>query len=130
MDYIVLGSMDYIVIDWDGKHVPEPLRTLAPGRYIVAPHFDLLNLTEEDVTRPYDAINDLELGNDQTDASILTQLARLSPGPYLVESAEPITDLPVEDEQAIRKVLARDPVAQVPLEKNLDYLLNRYRARR
>src|SRR4051812_29462285 len=124
MDYIVLGSMDYIVIDWNGKYVPESLRTLAPGRYIVAPHFDMLNLTEEDVTRTLDAINDLELGNGQTDAVILAQLSRLSPGPYLVESAEPIRDLPAEEEQAIREALAHDPVVQVPLEKNHDYLLN------
>jgi hypothetical protein len=115
--------MDYIVIDWDGKHLPEALRTLAPGRYIVAPHADLLNLTEEDIARPYDAIDDLQLGNDQTDCAILAKLARLSPGPYLVESAEPIRDLPADDEQAIREALLQAEAGRPALQGDLWQLL-------
>ncbi len=36
------------VIDWDGRHIPQALRDLPPGRYAVEPLDDLPPLTEEE----------------------------------------------------------------------------------
>jgi hypothetical protein len=122
--------MESVIIRWDGKQIPVALRRLAPGRYIVVPHADLLNLSEEDVAGPYQAIDDLYLGADQTDDAILSSLSRLSPGRYEVESSEPIVDLPESEEQAIQEALTHGSVIQLASHESLIDLLGRRRARR
>jgi hypothetical protein len=64
-------------IDWDGKHVPEELRSLPPGKYVVAPVQDLsLSADEEDGIRAAMEAVSSGLGTslDQVKARVLSRL--------------------------------------------------------
>lgn len=49
------------VIEWDGTHLPDELRELAPGRYFVGPVDDVLTLTSHEEAK-------ILAGLDQLDA--------------------------------------------------------------
>jgi hypothetical protein len=52
-----------IVIEWDGTHVPEDLRKLPPGRYLVSdPYWDDDEITEEEEAAVMEGLADLEAG--------------------------------------------------------------------
>jgi hypothetical protein len=52
--------MDSRVIEWDGSHLPEELRKLPPGRYVLEPL--IAPLTPEEETGIAQAIEDLDAG--------------------------------------------------------------------
>ena len=56
--------MRAIVITWDGTHLPEELKQLPPGRYLVEPVENIENL--EDLTPEEEA--GIRLAMDQIDA--------------------------------------------------------------
>lgn len=55
-----LRRMDSRIIDWDGSHLPEELRELPPGRYVVEPLSSPLTAQEEQGIR--EALEDLDAG--------------------------------------------------------------------
>ena len=51
------------IIEWDGTHVPEDLRKLPPGRYLVSdPYWDDDEMTEEEEAGVLLAIEEIEAG--------------------------------------------------------------------
>jgi len=52
--------MDSRIIEWDGSHVPEELRQLPPGRYVVEPLSAPLTIQEEQGI--LEALEDLDAG--------------------------------------------------------------------
>ncbi|HZO29116.1 MAG TPA: hypothetical protein VFH48_24345 [Chloroflexota bacterium] len=52
-----------VAIDWDGTHLPDGLRLLPPGTYIV--HFveDIHELTSEEEAGILEAMDDIEAGH-------------------------------------------------------------------
>lgn len=52
--------MDSRIIEWDGSHIPEELRGLPPGRYLVEPLSAPLTAQEEQGIR--EALEDLDAG--------------------------------------------------------------------
>lgn len=51
------------VLEWDGKNLPEGLRSLPPGRYVVESLEDDIALTPEEEQGLRDALASLEAGN-------------------------------------------------------------------
>lgn len=62
------------VIEWDGTHVPEALRELPPGRYVIEPidHVSPLTLEEEDGI--LDALDALDAGRGAPLADLVRQI--------------------------------------------------------
>ena len=54
------------MIEWDGKNVPEDLRQLPPGRYLVGPAYELWDeeLTPEEDAGIRAALDDLDAGHE------------------------------------------------------------------
>jgi hypothetical protein len=51
------------IIEWDGTHVPEDLRKLPPGRYLVSdPYWDDDEMTEEEEAGVLLALDEIEAG--------------------------------------------------------------------
>lgn len=71
---VMLTVMRSIVVDWNGRDLPAALRSLAPGRYVLAPA-----VTDEDEAPPAEDI-----------AAVAEALASLdaAPGIPAVEAAE------------------------------------------
>jgi hypothetical protein len=53
--------MDARIIEWDGTNLPDELRLLPPGRYLLEP-FDGWELSEEEDAAVSAAIDELESG--------------------------------------------------------------------
>lgn len=51
------------LIDWDGTHVPEDLRKLPPGRYLVSDPYRDDEITEEEEAGVLLAIEEMEAGH-------------------------------------------------------------------
>ena len=51
------------VVEWDGKHVPEEMRTLPPGRYVVEAIDPATALTEEEEAGLEEAIRAFDAGD-------------------------------------------------------------------
>jgi hypothetical protein len=54
------------VVDWNGKDVPEGLRTLPPGRYVVQQVEEAPDLTPDEEEGIRQAIRSLEAGEGRT----------------------------------------------------------------
>lgn len=54
--------MHATVIDWDGARLPDKLRELPPGRYVVAPLNDHDELTPEEDAAVRQGLDDLAAG--------------------------------------------------------------------
>jgi hypothetical protein len=52
-----------MVIVWDGRHIPEALRDLPPGRYAVEPVDELPPLTQEEDAGLRAALDQLDAGH-------------------------------------------------------------------
>ena len=52
------------MIEWDGKHVPEELRQLPPGRYLIGPAYEIWDdeLTPEEEAGLQHALDQAEAG--------------------------------------------------------------------
>jgi hypothetical protein len=51
------------IIEWDGTHIPDELRQLPPGRYLVSdPYWDDDELTEEEEAGVLLAIEEIDAG--------------------------------------------------------------------
>jgi hypothetical protein len=51
------------IIEWDGMHIPDELRQLPPGRYLVSdPYWDDDELTEEEEAGVLLAIEEIDAG--------------------------------------------------------------------
>ncbi len=55
--------MEATVIDWDGVHLPNELRTLPPGRYRLAPVDDGHELSPEEDAAVRLGLDELEAGD-------------------------------------------------------------------
>lgn len=53
-----------MIIEWDGTHVPDDLRKLPPGRYLIGPAYELWD--EDELTPEEDA--GIQLALDQVEA--------------------------------------------------------------
>jgi len=54
------------VMNWDGKNLPDEIRSLPPGRYVVEPFEEELQLTPEEEEGLRQAIASLEAGEGST----------------------------------------------------------------
>lgn len=54
--------MGSLIIEWNGAEVPEPLRELPPGRYVIETVDDAFPLTEEEDAGLQAALDSLEQG--------------------------------------------------------------------
>jgi hypothetical protein len=62
------------VIDWDGRHLPEELRDLPPGRYIVEPIDELQALTREQEAGILAALDQLDAGRGRALADVIREI--------------------------------------------------------
>lgn len=51
------------IIDWDGENLPEGLRLLSPGAYLVEQVEDVRELTPEEEAGIMEALDDLDAGH-------------------------------------------------------------------
>jgi hypothetical protein len=58
-----MATLRAIQIDWDGTHMPEELRQLPPGTYLVQFVDDIHELTPEEDAGLREALDDLEAGH-------------------------------------------------------------------
>lgn len=68
------------VVDWDGKNIPDEMRSLPPGRYLVEPIDEAVALTPEEEEGVRQAMASLEAGQgrslDEVHDRVLTALKR------------------------------------------------------
>jgi hypothetical protein len=57
------GRLRAVAIDWDGTHLPEELRLLPPGTYLVSFVEDIHELTPKEEAGILEAMDDLEAGH-------------------------------------------------------------------
>jgi hypothetical protein len=53
-------------MDWDGEHVPEEMRSLPPGRYLVQPLDEAVALTPEEEEGIRGALASVEAGRGRS----------------------------------------------------------------
>lgn len=68
------STLNSTLIDWDGRHVPEELRQLPPGRYVVEPVTVPLTVEEEDGI--CDALDALDAGRSASFEDVMNELER------------------------------------------------------
>ncbi len=61
------------IIEWDGRQMPEQLRGLPPGRYVVEP-LDEVNLTADEEAGIATALDALDAGRGISLADVVRQL--------------------------------------------------------
>lgn len=61
------------IIEWDGRQMPEQLRSLPPGRYVVEP-LDEVNLTADEEAGIATALDALDAGRGISLADVVSQL--------------------------------------------------------
>ncbi len=54
------------VLNWNGKDLPQELRELPAGRYVVEPVSDVVDLTEEEQEGIHQALASLRAGRERT----------------------------------------------------------------
>jgi len=54
------------VVDWDGEHVPDEMRSLPPGRYVVQPLDEAVALTPEEEEGIRRALASVEAGHGRS----------------------------------------------------------------
>jgi hypothetical protein len=54
------------VVNWDGKNVPDEMRSLPPGRYVVEPLDEALSLTPDEEEGIRQAMVSLEAGEGRS----------------------------------------------------------------
>jgi hypothetical protein len=57
-------TMETTIIEWDGTNVPDELRLLPPGRYILEPFDDVEVLSEEEDAAVREALDEFEAGGE------------------------------------------------------------------
>jgi len=72
------GRLRAVAIDWDGTHLPDELRLLPPGTYIVTFVEDIHKLTPEEEAGILEAMDDVEAGRGIPYEEVMRELrARL-----------------------------------------------------
>jgi hypothetical protein len=72
------GRLRAVAIDWDGTHLPEELRLLPPGTYVVTYVGDIHELTPEEAAGILEAMDDIEAGHGIPSEEVMRELrARL-----------------------------------------------------
>jgi hypothetical protein len=66
-----------VVLDWDGKEVPDELRTLPKGRYVIAPVDAVPALTAEEEQGLEEALDALDRGEGVDLDQVRTELDEL-----------------------------------------------------
>lgn len=64
------------VVDWDEKNVPEELRSLPPGRYVVEPVDESFVLTPEEESGIRQAMDSLEAGQGSSLEEVRSRVLR------------------------------------------------------
>lgn len=67
---------DTLVIEWNGTELPEALRSLPPGRYLIEPVDDEPVLTPEEDAGLREAMDDLDAGHGVSLQDALTHARR------------------------------------------------------
>ena len=57
------GRLRGVAIDWDGTHLPDELRLVPPGAYLVTFVEDIHELTPEEEAGILEAMDDIEAGH-------------------------------------------------------------------
>jgi hypothetical protein len=65
-----------IVVNWDGSEVPEELRNLPAGRYIVTPVDEVAELTPEEDAGLEGAITSLDEGRGLDHAEVMDRVSK------------------------------------------------------
>ncbi len=66
--------MEPKVIDWDGSHVPESLRSFPPGRYAIEPVDQLRPLSEEEESGVLAGLAELDSGRGIPLADVVREI--------------------------------------------------------
>jgi hypothetical protein len=66
--------MAVVVIEWNGREVPGALLQLPPGRYMIEPVDDLLDLTPEEGSGLMQAMDSLDAGKGVALEDVLAEL--------------------------------------------------------
>lgn len=66
------------VVDWDGKNVPEEMRSLPPGRYVVEPVDQAIALTPEEDAGLEEAILAMDAGDSGVTIDEVRESLRLA----------------------------------------------------
>ena len=67
-----------LVIEWDGKAVPEALKKAPPGRYVVEVATDEALLSEEEDQGIRDALDQLDAGGGRSLADVIREIRSAS----------------------------------------------------
>ncbi|MBI1737169.1 MAG: hypothetical protein HYR51_18520 [Candidatus Rokubacteria bacterium] len=67
------------VIDWDGTHLPDGLRELPPGQYVIEPVEDRIELSEQEEEELRTALDALDAGHGIPLADVIRQIGNRPP---------------------------------------------------